>query len=119
MVVNLSAYCKQHKEREFILKFSAMEIYNESVRDLLSTDSSPLRLLDDPEVNIIFSFFFVLFGNLSYEVHFPSDRKGQLLRNSQRKLCETGIISRSSFLFAKVKDSLNPVYLNFLISYVL
>jgi centromeric protein E len=26
-----------------------MEIYNESVRDLLSTDTSPLRLLDDPE----------------------------------------------------------------------
>ena len=41
----------QHNEREFLLKFSAMEIYNESVRDLLSTDSTPLRLLDDPEVN--------------------------------------------------------------------
>ncbi|CAL5376285.1 unnamed protein product [Camellia sinensis] len=39
----------QHNEREFLLKFSAMEIYNESVRDLLSTDSSPLRLLDDPK----------------------------------------------------------------------
>jgi centromeric protein E len=35
-----------------VLKFSAMEIYNEAVRDLLSTSSSPLRLLDDPEVNI-------------------------------------------------------------------
>lgn len=32
-----------------MLKFSAMEIYNESVRDLLSSDSTPLRLLDDPE----------------------------------------------------------------------
>ncbi|XVE87398.1 hypothetical protein DITRI_Ditri18aG0114300 [Diplodiscus trichospermus] len=42
-------YIKRHKEREFILKFSAMEIYNESVRDLLSADSTPLRLLDDPE----------------------------------------------------------------------
>ena len=42
-------YIEKHKEREFVLKFSAMEIYNESVRDLLSTDSSPLRLLDDPE----------------------------------------------------------------------
>ncbi|KAK8685715.1 hypothetical protein V6N13_124752 [Hibiscus sabdariffa] len=38
-----------HKEREFILKFSAMEIYNESVKDLLSADNSPLRLLNDPE----------------------------------------------------------------------
>ncbi|XP_010550454.1 PREDICTED: kinesin-like protein KIN-7G isoform X2 [Tarenaya hassleriana] len=42
-------YIDKHKEREFIVKFSAMEIYNESVRDLLSTDNSPLRLLDDPE----------------------------------------------------------------------
>ncbi|GAV75894.1 Kinesin domain-containing protein/DUF3490 domain-containing protein [Cephalotus follicularis] len=35
--------------REYILKFSAMEIYNESVKDLLSADSTQLRLLDDPE----------------------------------------------------------------------
>lgn len=47
----------QHQEREFVLKFSAMEIYNESVRDLLSTDSTPLRLLDDPEVTAIICFF--------------------------------------------------------------
>lgn len=40
----------QHDEREFVLKFSAMEIYNEAVRDLLGADASPLRLLDDPEV---------------------------------------------------------------------
>jgi hypothetical protein len=40
----------QHPEREFMLKFSAIEIYNEAVRDLLSHDTSPLRLLDDPEV---------------------------------------------------------------------
>lgn len=43
----------QHPEREFILKFSAMEIYNEAVRDLLSSDATPLRLLDDPEVNTV------------------------------------------------------------------
>lgn len=42
-------YIERHKEREFIMKFSALEIYNESVRDLLSADSTPLRLLDDPE----------------------------------------------------------------------
>jgi len=34
-----------------VLKFSAMEIYNEHVRDLLSSDPTPLRLLDDPEVS--------------------------------------------------------------------
>ncbi|XP_075496001.1 kinesin-like protein KIN-7F [Primulina tabacum] len=42
-------YIDNHREREFVLKFSAMEIYNESVKDLLSTDGAPLRLLDDPE----------------------------------------------------------------------
>ncbi|XP_042471328.1 kinesin-like protein KIN-7J isoform X1 [Zingiber officinale] len=42
-------YIKKHKERDFVLKFSAMEIYNEAVRDLLSSDSAPLRLLDDAE----------------------------------------------------------------------
>ncbi|BAF25648.2 kinesin-like protein KIN-7J [Oryza sativa Japonica Group] len=42
-------YIEKHPEREFILKFSAMEIYNEAVRDLLSSDATPLRLLDDPE----------------------------------------------------------------------
>ncbi|XP_044462917.1 kinesin-like protein KIN-7H isoform X2 [Mangifera indica] len=46
-------YIDRHKEREFILKFSAMEIYNESVRDLLSTENTPLRLLDDPEKGTI------------------------------------------------------------------
>lgn len=34
-----------------MLKFSAMEIYNEAVRDLLSADSAPLRLLDDPDAS--------------------------------------------------------------------
>ncbi|XP_042451220.1 kinesin-like protein KIN-7C isoform X2 [Zingiber officinale] len=42
-------YINKHKERDFVLKFSAMEIYNEAVRDLLSSDSAPLRLLDDAE----------------------------------------------------------------------
>ncbi|KAJ6378922.1 hypothetical protein OIU78_029020 [Salix suchowensis] len=48
-VADIYDYVEKHKEREFTLKFSAMEIYNESVRDLLSTDTTPLRLLDDPE----------------------------------------------------------------------
>ncbi|XP_022984728.1 kinesin-like protein KIN-7G isoform X2 [Cucurbita maxima] len=42
-------YIKKHSEREFLLKFSAIEIYNESVRDLLGLDNTPLRLLDDSE----------------------------------------------------------------------
>ncbi|XP_042434467.1 kinesin-like protein KIN-7G [Zingiber officinale] len=48
-VADIYAYIKRHEEREFLLKFSAMEIYNEAVRDLLSADASSLRLLDDPE----------------------------------------------------------------------
>ncbi|KAG6773879.1 hypothetical protein POTOM_021217 [Populus tomentosa] len=48
-IADIYDYVEKHKEREFTLKFSAMEIYNESVRDLLSTDATPLRLLDDPE----------------------------------------------------------------------
>ncbi|MED6146292.1 hypothetical protein PIB30_033212 [Stylosanthes scabra] len=39
----------EKEEREFVLKFSAMEIYNESVRDLLTADATPLRVFDDPE----------------------------------------------------------------------
>ncbi|MQM18417.1 hypothetical protein Taro_051408 [Colocasia esculenta] len=42
-------YIRKHKERAFVLKFAAMEIYNEAVRDLLRTESIPLRVLDDPD----------------------------------------------------------------------
>lgn len=48
-VADIFDYIHRHEERAFALKFSAIEIYNEVVRDLLSTDNTPLRLLDDPE----------------------------------------------------------------------
>ncbi|XP_057766123.1 kinesin-like protein KIN-7E [Salvia miltiorrhiza] len=48
-IADIYEYIQKHPERDFVLKFSALEIYNESVRDLLSVDSTPLRLLDDPE----------------------------------------------------------------------
>ncbi|CAI9103710.1 OLC1v1002245C1 [Oldenlandia corymbosa var. corymbosa] len=48
-VADIYDYIQKHEERAFVLKFAAMEIYNEVVRDLLSADTSPLRLLDDPE----------------------------------------------------------------------
>ncbi|PHT36247.1 Kinesin-like protein NACK2 [Capsicum baccatum] len=38
-----------NEDRQFTLKFSAMEIYNEVVKNLLILDDTPLRLLDDPE----------------------------------------------------------------------
>jgi hypothetical protein len=40
----------QHQERDFVLRVSAFEIYNEIVVDLLKRESGSLRLLDDPEV---------------------------------------------------------------------
>jgi centromeric protein E len=46
----------QHEERAFVLKCSAIEIYNEVVRDLLSVESTSLRLWDDAEVRAILTF---------------------------------------------------------------
>ncbi|MED6194466.1 hypothetical protein PIB30_028878 [Stylosanthes scabra] len=46
-------YIEKQKGRDYIMKFSAMEIYNEAVKDLLIGNSSPLRLLDDPEKGTI------------------------------------------------------------------
>ncbi|XP_004508037.1 kinesin-like protein NACK2 isoform X2 [Cicer arietinum] len=40
-------------ERDFVLRISALEIYNETVIDLLNRESGPLRLLDDPEKGTI------------------------------------------------------------------
>ncbi|KAB2619523.1 hypothetical protein D8674_015392 [Pyrus ussuriensis x Pyrus communis] len=41
-------------EREFGIKISGLEIYNENVRDLLNTESvGNLKLLDDPEKGIV------------------------------------------------------------------
>lgn len=48
-ITDIYDYMAKHNERQYHLKFSAMEIYNESVRDLLNADPTPLRLLDDPE----------------------------------------------------------------------
>ncbi|QHO49428.1 Kinesin-like protein [Arachis hypogaea] len=44
-----------HEEREFMI--SLIEIYNEVVRDLLSTKNTPLRLHDDPERGSILKKF--------------------------------------------------------------
>ncbi|KAK9705739.1 hypothetical protein RND81_07G078300 [Saponaria officinalis] len=40
-------------QREFALKISALEVYNETVVDLLNRSAGPLRLLDDPEKGTI------------------------------------------------------------------
>lgn len=42
----------QTPERDFRIKISGLEIYNENVRDLLNSESGrSLKLLDDPEVS--------------------------------------------------------------------
>ncbi|TKY75440.1 Kinesin protein NACK1 [Spatholobus suberectus] len=48
-VADIFDYINKHEERAFVLKFSAIEIYNEIIRDLLSTENTALRLRDDPE----------------------------------------------------------------------
>lgn len=47
---DFSPVCVQNQDRNFVLKVSALEIYNEVVKDLLTSDTNPLRLLDDKDV---------------------------------------------------------------------
>ncbi|KAL3825487.1 hypothetical protein ACJIZ3_021516 [Penstemon smallii] len=78
-------------EREYVLKFSALEIYNETVVDLLNRESGSLRLLDDPERGTIVD-------KLIEEVI----KDGQHLRHlisiceAQRKVGETALNDKSS-----------------------
>ncbi|MQL97117.1 hypothetical protein Taro_029803 [Colocasia esculenta] len=48
-VNDIYKHIRNTPERDFVIKISALEIYNEVVRDLLKPDLGPLRLLDDPE----------------------------------------------------------------------
>ncbi|CAN6541322.1 unnamed protein product [Malus baccata var. baccata] len=52
-VRDIFEHIKNMPEREFVLKFSALEIYNETVVDLLKRKSGSLRLLDDSEKGTI------------------------------------------------------------------
>ncbi|KAI3704520.1 hypothetical protein L1987_74742 [Smallanthus sonchifolius] len=84
-------YIQKHPDRDFYLKFSAMEIYNESVRDLLSTDGYPLRLLDDPERGTIVE-------SLTEESVRDWDHVMELLSicEAQRQIGETSLNETSS-----------------------
>ncbi len=42
-------------EREFLLRVSYLEVYNEQVKDLLSTESIPIKILYDPKVGTVLS----------------------------------------------------------------
>ncbi|KAJ8750869.1 hypothetical protein K2173_016050 [Erythroxylum novogranatense] len=52
-VEDIFEHIGNNQERNFVLKISALEIYNETVVDLLNRESGPLRLLDDAEKGII------------------------------------------------------------------
>ncbi|XP_052202070.1 kinesin-like protein KIN-7E isoform X2 [Diospyros lotus] len=84
-------YLHKHKERAFVLKFSAMEIYNEAIRDLLSTDSLPLRVLDDPEKGTVVE-------KLTEEILRDLNHLKKLLSicEAQRKTGETSLNETSS-----------------------
>ncbi|KAK4424100.1 Kinesin-like protein KIN-7F [Sesamum alatum] len=90
-VADIYDYIQKHEERAFVLKFSAMEIYNEVVRDLLSTDNTPLRLLDDPERGTIIE-------KLTEETLRDRNHLKELLSicEAQRQIGETSLNETSS-----------------------
>ncbi|GMP33578.1 hypothetical protein CsSME_00006836 [Camellia sinensis var. sinensis] len=91
VVADLFDYIHMHNDREFVLKFSAIEIYNEAVKDLLSPDSGPLRLLDDPERGTIVE-------KLTEEILRDWDHLKELLSfcEAQRQIGETSLNETSS-----------------------
>ncbi|KAK7363351.1 hypothetical protein VNO77_05491 [Canavalia gladiata] len=90
-IKDIYEYIKNTPERDFILRISALEIYNETVIDLLNRESGPLRLLDDPEKGTIVE-------KLNEEVA----KDGQHLRHligiceAQRQVGETALNDKSS-----------------------
>ncbi|KAI3461965.1 hypothetical protein Pfo_018628 [Paulownia fortunei] len=90
-IADIYEYIEEHPERDFTLKFSAMEIYNESVRDLLRSDSTPLRLLDDPERGTIVE-------KLTEEILRDWNHVTELLSicEAQRQIGETSLNEMSS-----------------------
>lgn len=47
------SYILENPDREFVLRVSALEIYNESVRDLLRDKGEPVNCFDHPERGLI------------------------------------------------------------------
>ncbi|GAB2245929.1 hypothetical protein Droror1_Dr00001422 [Drosera rotundifolia] len=48
-IKDIYEHMKNNPQKDFLLRISALEIYNEEVFDLLNNNSGPLRVLDDPE----------------------------------------------------------------------
>ncbi|KAK8515438.1 hypothetical protein V6N13_139584 [Hibiscus sabdariffa] len=90
-VKDIYEHIKNTQERDFVLKLSAMEIYNETVVDLLNRDSGCLRLLDDPERGTIVE-------KLVEEVVKDSQHLRHLIGicEAQRQVGETALNDKSS-----------------------
>lgn len=84
-------YIGKHEERAFVLKFSAIEIYNEVVRDLLSAENTSLRLWDDAEKGTYVE-------NLTEVILRDSDHLKELISvcEAQRRTGETYLNENSS-----------------------
>ncbi|GLJ13875.1 hypothetical protein SUGI_0221700 [Cryptomeria japonica] len=84
-------HIQNNPDKDFVLKISALEIYNEIVKDLLNPESGPLRLLDDPEK-----------GTIVEKLVEESARDSQHLRQiiavceAQRQVGETALNDTSS-----------------------
>ncbi|KAI4335159.1 hypothetical protein L6164_013830 [Bauhinia variegata] len=90
-IKDIYEYIQNTPERDFILRVSALEIYNETVIDLLNRESGPLRLLDDPEKGTIVE-------KLIEEVARDSQHLRHLMSicEAQRQVGETALNDKSS-----------------------
>ncbi|CAH2065436.1 unnamed protein product [Thlaspi arvense] len=91
VVKDIYEHIRKTQERSFVLKVSALEIYNETVIDLLNRTTGPLRLLDDPEKGIIVE-------NLVEEVVESRQHLQHLIGicEAQRQVGETALNDKSS-----------------------
>ncbi|XP_019196259.1 PREDICTED: kinesin-like protein NACK2 [Ipomoea nil] len=91
VVKDIYEHIKNTVERDFVLKFSALEIYNETVVDLLNNESGSLRLLDDPEKGTIVE-------KLIEEIVEDDQHLRHLIKicEAQRQVGETALNDKSS-----------------------
>eukprot|EP00897_Mesotaenium_endlicherianum_P004791 jgi/Mesen1/433/ME001000S10637 len=88
-IVDIFERIKNTPEREYMIRVSALEIYNEVVKDLLCPDTGNLRLLDDPDRGVVVE-------KLTEEVVQSSFHLRQILSVYQRQVGETSLNDASS-----------------------
>lgn len=50
-VSEIFTYIRDHSEKEFLLRASYLEIYNETLKDLLDPDAGPVKIRQDEKVS--------------------------------------------------------------------